>query len=79
MKSVALHAEYKPDRFALRVSIIHTDNYKYVSDQKRNEFVLGTSYNLSKRTALLAEYLHSKVNSDAHASSELVLGLHTEF
>ena len=79
MKSVALHAEYKPDRLALRISLTHTDNYKYVADQKRTEFVLGTSYSLSKRTALLAEYLHSKVSTDERASSELVIGLHTEF
>ncbi|MBI3145920.1 MAG: porin, partial [Pseudogulbenkiania sp.] len=74
-----LRAEYKPDRFAPRASATRTENYKYDSDKRRTEYVLGTSYNLSKRTALLAEYLHSKVNSDAHASSELVIGLHTEF
>ncbi|MBI3146498.1 MAG: porin, partial [Pseudogulbenkiania sp.] len=60
-KSLTLRAEYKPDRFALRASATRTENYKYDSDKRRTEYVLGTSYNLSKRTALLAEYLHSKV------------------
>ncbi|BAK76056.1 porin Gram-negative type [Pseudogulbenkiania sp. NH8B] len=79
MKSLMLLAEYKPDRLALRASVLRTDNYQYVSDKRRNEFVLGTSYDLSKRTALLAEYLRSKVSSDDRASSELVIGLHHGF
>jgi predicted porin len=78
-KSLALFAEYKPDRLALRASAIHTSDYQYARDRKRNEYVLGASYDLSKRTALLAEYLHSKVNTDARASSQLVAGIHVSF
>jgi predicted porin len=78
-KSLSLLAEYKPDRFALRASVTRTANYKFDNDKHRNEYVLGTSYDLSKRTALIAEYLHSKMNADAHASSELVVGFHTHF
>ncbi|WP_024301014.1 porin [Pseudogulbenkiania sp. MAI-1] len=78
-KSLMLFAEYKPDRFALRASVMRTNNYKYDSDKRRNEFVLGTSYDLSKRTALLAEFLRSKVNTDDRASNELVIGMHHGF
>ncbi|MBI3146234.1 MAG: porin [Pseudogulbenkiania sp.] len=78
-KSLTLFAEYKPDRFALRASATRTNNYQYDSDKRRTEYVLGTSYDLSKRTALLAEYLRSKVNSDDRASNELVIGLHHNF
>ncbi|MBI3146501.1 MAG: porin, partial [Pseudogulbenkiania sp.] len=79
MKSLMLLAEYKPDRLALRASVMRTNNYQYDNDKRRNEFVLGTSYDLSKRTALLAEYLRSKVNTDDRASSELVIGMHHSF
>jgi predicted porin len=78
-KSLALYGEYKPDRFAVRASATHTSNYRYASDNKRNEYVLGVSYDLSKRTALLAEYLRSKVGSDARASNQLIAGIHVGF
>ncbi|KZE28631.1 porin [Crenobacter luteus] len=78
-KSLALRAEYRPGRFAVRATVLRTENYKYDDEQRRNEVVLGSSYELSKRTALVAEYLRSKVNTDPRAGSELVLGLHTHF
>jgi predicted porin len=77
--SLSLRAEYKPQRLALRAGYIHTSNYKYDRNVKRDEYLLGVGYDLSKRTSAFAEYLRSKVSSDARASEGLELGLRVTF
>ncbi|WP_026182574.1 porin [Leeia oryzae] len=77
--SVSLRAEYKPQRLALRAGYIHTSNYRYDPGVKRDEYLLGVGYSLSKRSSMFAEYLHSKVSSDARASKGLEFGLRINF
>jgi predicted porin len=78
-QSLSLRTEYKPDRLALRASYTRTNHYGYDRNLHRTEYVLGSSYDLSKRTALVVEYLNSKLSNASRAASELVVGLHTRF
>ncbi|MDN0083238.1 porin [Crenobacter sp. SG2305] len=77
--SLSLRAEYKPQRLALRAGYIHTRNYEYDCNVKHDEYLLGVSYDLSKHSSMFAEYLHSKVDSDAYASEGMELGLRVTF
>lgn len=77
-KSLGLYGEYKPGKFAFRALAIRTKNDGNVDGVKRNEYGLGVSYDLSKRTALLAEYRRIKTTGTS-ASRDLFIGMHHDF
>lgn len=77
-KSLGLYGEYKPSKFAFRALAIRTKNDGNVDGVKRNEVGLGVSYDLSKRTALLAEYRRIKTTGTS-AQRDLFIGMHHDF
>lgn len=82
-KSVAVYAEYKPQRLGVRAGYINTKDYGYASGGKHKVSLLGADYDLSGKesrfqTSLFVEYKSDKKNNKQR-DNYLFGGVHIGF